>query len=445
MPVRAEFVRAMADVASALLQGEHPPGQLPEGLCWYPKSTQRMGDALFFAARDGAEEILVAAGSTTPLPEIPGHRVAAEGRQLAFFPRGHDTCAALRTLFPFTAPSALPRHQPSLGCGDRLGRATPGHLAALSGRGAGLVLAQQSVRELTLTRRTYHDVVDAATWYVFREGYQGGFGADGDHLKSLDEVRQMLNAGATFITLDLSLCLGEESRPGALPAPLTSQAGTHWTAEGVRLTVSHPDLAAFWRVYGGAFPFIEEAHTLCRSARGVGGYDLEVSVDETPETTRPVDHLLLAMELRRRGIVVASIAPRFPGEFQKAVDYAGSLEAFEQALVQHAAVARAFGHKLGVHSGSDKFTIFPLVGRHAGRWLHLKTAGTSWLEALRVVASVDPGLFRACWAQAAAGFARAKRYYHVRCELPDVADAMDRPDAQLPGLLNQDAPRQFLH
>lgn len=90
---------------------------------------------------------------------------------------------SLRSFLPWTGPQALGTRGISLGLGDRLGLASPGHLKAIGGTAVRPVLAQQSMRELELTDRTYGDVLDAATWAVFQAGYQSGYGADGDHLK----------------------------------------------------------------------------------------------------------------------------------------------------------------------------------------------------------------------------------------------------------------------
>lgn len=444
--MRSEFVRwvdALSETLSTARPGQPvATGEPLSGARWYPASWRRLGETDLFLARDGARQYLVVSGAAAT---FPGAVIRQGERPVRLAPRDAATCAALRAAFPETAPAKLPPDCPSFGCGDRLGLASPGHLRALRAYAAAPILAQQSVRELTLTGRTYQEVVDAATWAVFQEGYRGGFGADGDHLKSADEVRQLLAAGATFITLDLSLCLGKTEQAPEMPAALRARANSRWSEGRVRLEVSDDDVARFWQVYGAAFPFIAAADALCRAQRGAGSYDLEISVDETPDTTRPVDHLLLALELERRGIAVTSVAPRFPGEFQKGIDYLGNPEALETAVQQHAAIARCFRHKLGIHSGSDKFTAFPIIGRHAGPWLHVKTAGTSWLEAVRVVAATDPGLFREFWAAAGEGFSRARQYYHIRTDRADVSDAAAIPDDRLPLLLDQDAPRQFLH
>ncbi len=99
----------------------------------------------------------------------------------------HETACFLRERFPWTAPVPVLRRERTVGVGDRLGIACPGHLRVFEKYDATPVLAQQSIRELNLTGRTYNDVLDCVTFAVFREDFQRGFGADGDHLKQPQE------------------------------------------------------------------------------------------------------------------------------------------------------------------------------------------------------------------------------------------------------------------
>lgn len=102
----------------------------------------------------------------------------------------HSAAVFLRKNFPFCAPASILDRKITFGVGDRLGLAGPGHLRVFREYAAFPVLAQQSMRELTLTHRTMDDVIDTATFAVFRDGYRCGFGVDGDHLKTLEEVQQ---------------------------------------------------------------------------------------------------------------------------------------------------------------------------------------------------------------------------------------------------------------
>jgi len=129
------------------------------------------------------------------------------------------------------------------------------------------------------------------------------------------------------------------------------------------------------------------------SAKGVGNFIPEVSMDETDRAQSPVELLIILAAIADEGIPVQTIAPKFSGRFNKGVDYVGDVVQFEREFsLDIAAIAYAvqqFGLpqnlKLSVHSGSDKFSIYPAI--HAGitrfnAGVHLKTAGTTWLEEL---------------------------------------------------------------
>jgi hypothetical protein len=198
-------------------------------------------------------------------------------------------------------------------------------------------------------------------------------------------------------------------------------------------------------MYGRAVEFAAEVDRHLRARRG-SAYDLEVSIDETTAPTLPSHHLYIASELARLGVAVTSMAPRFVGEFQKGIDYIGDLREFEEHFQVHCAVARARGgYKVSIHSGSDKFSVYPVIGRHTGLRVHLKTAGTSWLEAVRLAARVDPALFRRMLAAAVAGFPEARKLYHVVADPSRVPAPDSLRDDELEGCLAQRDSRQILH
>lgn len=442
--LRADIAETIKSLDRAGLLAQTRPDSLPKGktIVPYASSWRRYGGGVIFLVRTQRTKLLLTVDVNLP---FLGEEISAGGHRIGAYPQSTENAAILRDLFPFTAPARLAAGFPSFGCGDRLGLANPGHIRVLRQYKVSPVLAQQSIRELNLTGRTYGQVVDAASWSVFQEDYEDGFGADGDHLKTGEEVKMVLSAGASMITLDLSLCLGATEGYGPCPGELLALAGRVFSMNGVEIKVDAEEIDSFWKMYWAAVDFVAEADSICRRQRGQGRYDLEVSVDETAHTTRPVDHLLLALELKRLGLQPFSIAPRFPGEFQKAIDYRGDLRQFEAEFRMHAAIAGHFGHKVSIHSGSDKFAIFPIAARLAGGNIHEKTAGTSWLEAVRVVAEKDPALFRRIYERARDFFPEAKKYYHIMTELEHVPPAEGLTDEDLPQLLGQEASRQFLH
>jgi hypothetical protein len=153
------------------------------------------------------------------------------------------------------------------------------------------------------------------------------------------------------------------------------------------------------------------------------------------------------LELKRRGVKAVSVAPRFIGEFETGIDYKGSLKAFEASLHQHVAIAQYCGpYKISVHSGSDKFSIYPILGRVCGDLLHVKTAGTSYLEALRVVARQAPVLFLDIVAYALSRFDIDRASYHISSKLSDVPKPIAvSPHDREEVFLDQNAGRQMLH
>jgi hypothetical protein len=184
---------------------------------------------------------------------------------------------------------------------------------------------------------------------------------------------------------------------------------------------------------------------LC-AVKGGQPFDLEVSVDETDTPTTAAEHVFVASELRRLGVRWASLAPRFVGRFEKGVDYIGDLAAFEGDIRVHAAVARALGpYKISLHSGSDKFSLYETAAKHTRGRIHVKTAGTSYLEALRAVALASPRLFRSMYDFARERYDTDRESYHVSATLADAPDAAGLADADLPLLLEHFHARQILH
>jgi hypothetical protein len=411
----------------------------------YEASIRRAGESVVLMAREEERDVLAAAG-----PAAAAFKGEPFGREQAgvLAPLTGDNADALRRLFPFAAPVPALRKPRSIGLGDRLGLATPGHIRALKGYDASPVFAQQSVRELTLTGRAFADVLNAATFSVFREGFERGFGFDGDHLKTEAEVSDALAAGCTMITLDCSEYIrsGEPTETGALPGQLrTRYLGRRFAlTDTIEVVFDDKTLGDCQRIYGEALDFAAAVYDRFLRDK-TGRVDFELSIDETAAPTTPAQHFFVANELALRDVKPVTLAPRFCGEFQKGVDYIGDLSQFAAEMDVHAAIAAHFGYKLSIHSGSDKFSVFPTIGRATQGRFHVKTAGTNWLSAMQVVAETDPALYRAAHKHALARFADARTYYHVTTDLRNIPDLDALADKALPKLFaNRDA-RQLIH
>jgi len=413
----------------------------------FPKSINQVNDTTVFMAKVDGKEVLVTVGANLFNGEDKGGYYVAE--------KNHENACTLRKLFSFTAPIPPLKAKRSVGIGDRLGIACPGHIRVFEEYDATPVFAQQSIRELNLTNRTYEDVLDCVSFYVFRDGFKSGFGADGDHLKKAEEVTYALSLGYSMITLDCSEHIRNDV-DGLSDAEVEAQyvpdkaledyyLGQKFDiGEGIVLEFDRAALMRIVLIYGEAIKFATGIYNQFFKD-GKYNADFEISIDETATPTSPLQHFFAANELIRNGVSFQTMAPRFCGEFQKGIDYIGNLDQFKSEMVVHAVIARHFGYKISVHSGSDKFSVFPTVGEETRQNYHVKTAGTNWLEAMRIVAMRDAKLYREVHAYALVAFAEASTYYHVTTDLTKIPDLAVLTDAELPELFNMNDARQLIH
>ncbi|MEX0885891.1 MAG: tagaturonate epimerase family protein [Phycisphaeraceae bacterium] len=355
--------------------------------------------------------------------------------------------------------------EPTFGFGDRLGLATPGHLDAVR-RHAGPIrpiFAQQSIREMQRTGRSAAQVLAAAEAALAAEGYVRPWGADGDHLKTPADVDTVARAGFTFFTIDPSDHVdahADDDDATALDAKFArvrdaAPWASHYEGRTVRVGDGleiHFDRTTVRRAvvkYGRAIAHSLALATYIGEVMAAAGraYELELSVDETPQPTTPAEHYIIADRFREAGVRLVSLAPRYVGDFEKGVDFRGDVAAFERCLAQHAAIAAELGpYKLSLHSGSDKLSIYSAFARITRGRFHVKTAGTSYLEALRVVARHDAPLFRKVVALARERFETDRASYHISAELGRIPAGQALGDVDLERVyLDEDAGRQVLH
>ncbi|MCI0747459.1 MAG: tagaturonate epimerase family protein [Verrucomicrobia subdivision 3 bacterium] len=291
----------------------------------------------------------------------------------------------------------------SIGVGDRFGRQATAQLRAcvkLAEDGVEVIpVWNKSNREHLIIGSEPSAVRAAADAAVRALGWTKPYHVDADHIR-LETVDRFL-APSDFFTIDVADFIGHST--------LNSQLSTGNAVQ--RFAERHPELAREIKVPGIASAFslsrteleqiagkyLAAVHEAGRIYRYIlkhkRDFITEVSMDETDRPQTPPELLVILAAIADEGIPIQTIAPKFTGRFNKGVDYAGDLAQFEKEFNDDlAVVAHAGGRyglpsnlKLSIHSGSDKFSIYGPMRRAIERFnagLHLKTAGTTWLEEL---------------------------------------------------------------
>jgi hypothetical protein len=443
-----------------------------ESIQVYPNSINRHHLAFLFMAKRGLEKYLYVVsvdGDAAVMDKFEGAIVQdtcfEPGTTIKQCDLIHENAVALRDLFAFTRP-VLVGLDDAIGLGDRLGLANPAHLRAVAGTPIKAVLAQQSIRELERTRRTPEEVMDAAGWAAYQEGYKQGFGADADHLKTTDDIDLMVAAGFTMFTIDPgdhvvnaadSLSANDlVDKSKSLPWPLLVDTFDNFIsryenrsfpiADDFTIRPERDQVLRALVKYGEVIAHTVKLHTYFQEQYSDYPAEFELSVDETESVTSPFEHFLVANELKRLGIPLVSLAPRFVGDFEKGIDYRGDLDQFRAEYVKHVKIAEMLGpYKISIHSGSDKFGVYQVIGSLDQGHVHVKTAGTSYLEALRTIAENETGLFREILDFSREQYNTEKASYHVSAERENVPKSTQCADAKLLELFSQDDSRQVLH
>ena len=339
---------------------------------------------------------------------------------------------------------------PSFGFGDRTGLATAGHVASMKrcGQGIAAIYPQQSIREMTRTQRTPQQVMDDAMNAAEACGWTDVIGADADHLKTPQDVEVTANVGFTFFTIDPSDDVDQKADDydeGMLREKFhASRDDAPWyedyLGKTVKLstgTVIDLNEEACMRAavkYGKAIARALKMgdHIKQVNEQAANDYEIELSVDETDQPTTLAEHFIIADQCLRGGMKLVSLAPRFIGDFEKGIDFIGDLEALDSSLQDHAAVAETLGpYKLSLHSGSDKVSMYGILARATKGRFHVKTAGTSYLEALRVVARHEPAAFREIIDFSRGRYDTDKATYHVSATLAHAPLTSEADDATL--------------
>lgn len=285
----------------------------------------------------------------------------------------------------------------SLGVGDRFSHQGVAQLRGIvKANESGLDISpvwNKSNREHIYVHSHPADVRKEADAAVAALGFSGKYFVDADHI-NLGTVAPFVET-ADFFTLDVASFIGKESPAEEIKAFIDSCA--KYTGSLAIPGIDKPFAVSVEMLEQIAHKFLaatqqaSEIYKYLKENKGEGNFITEVSMDEVENPQTPVDLFFILKMLADKGVPAQTIAPKFTGRFNKGVDYTGNVDQFtrefeEDVLVIDYAV-KEFGLpeelKLSVHSGSDKFTIYPIMAaiiKKHDKGIHVKTAGTTWLE-----------------------------------------------------------------
>jgi len=298
----------------------------------------------------------------------------------------------------------------SFGVGDRFNHEGEAQLSALiTATSEGVEVTpvwNKSNREHQIVHSEPEGTRIEADNAVKRLGWEGPYFVDADHI-NLTNVDRFIEH-CDFFTLDVAMYIGNESSEADVAAFKKSCAafGDNVEIPGIDepIVITDELLNNVATKFLAAVREAGEIYQRIASVKGVGNFVTEVSMDEVEAPQTPVDMFFILKMIADEKIPAQTIAPKFTGRFNKGVDYVGDADQFAKEFEQDLFVidyaVKAFGLpedlKLSVHSGSDKFTIYPIMAeiiKKHDKGLHVKTAGTTWLEeVIGLAISGDEGL-----------------------------------------------------
>lgn len=286
----------------------------------------------------------------------------------------------------------------SIGTGDRFTHQGEAQLSAImkANEKSGLdinIVWNKSNREHTYVHTVPQDTRNEADAAVKALGFKGKYFVDADHI-NLSNVAGFVES-SDFFTLDVASFIGKESAKSdvdAFVASCSKYVG-NLTVPNIShpLVVTNEFLVQIANKFLAATQQAADIYNFLVEKKGKGNFITEVSMDEVETPQTPVELLFILKMLADKGVPAQTIAPKFTGRFNKGVDYTGDVDQFakefeEDVLVIDFAI-KEFGLpeelKLSIHSGSDKFSIYPVMAaviKKYDKGLHVKTAGTTWLE-----------------------------------------------------------------
>lgn len=347
-----------------------------------------------------------------------------------FYPLSFENYLKLKEIINIS-PSPCDK-KTSFGTGDRLGLVSSSHLRILKNYPVFPIISQQSPRELIKTHRDFKDVLLKGILGVLESGYIGKFGADADHIKDEYYLNEGIKVGFSMYTLDISDFLEKIGNLEKIELQERFKKISSLSKKiiekykGKKINIFNKEYYEFNEeklcesaiIYERGLDFIENVYRILKEK--VRDFDLEISIDEGERDTTLEDHLFVVEYLHEKGIDFWSLAPKFPGEFQKALDYQGNIDNFTSELKKHYTLSQKLeGYRLSLHSGSDKFSIYKTFSKITQKNFHIKTSGTSWLQGVKVIAKFAPSLFYELYTISLENLEESKKAYKVSIKKED--------------------------
>jgi tagaturonate epimerase len=285
----------------------------------------------------------------------------------------------------------------SIGLGDRFGHQGGAQLKAIisaSSKGIDITpVWNKSNREHTTIGTRPEDVRTEADTVTKNAGFDKPYFVDADHI-NFDTVDRFIES-SDFFTIDVASCIGKRGDNDGITEFLSSirkyMGNVKIPGTKMSFKTTEPQVRQIAEKYLFASQKAWDIYRKIEKAKGTGNFITEISMDEVPDPQSPVELFYILKMFSSLDIPVQTIAPRFTGRFNKGVDYLGDplkfAAEFESDLLIIDFAIREFGLpddlKMSIHSGSDKFAIYPHIGAIINKYdkgVHLKTAGTTWLE-----------------------------------------------------------------
>lgn len=295
----------------------------------------------------------------------------------------------------------------SFGTGDRFSHQGEAQLQALikARKELGLDITpvwNKSNREHTIVHSEPQDTRIEADAAIKALNYQGAYFVDADHI-NMSNVDKFMDS-SDFFTIDLADFIGKQAEPASISAFVKKNEKYlgQLTIPGIAqsFNVTNEMITAAANKFLFAAEEAGRIYSHIAAKKGADNFVPEVSMDEVNDPQTPIEMFFIMSALASENVPVQTIAPKFTGRFNKGVDYVGDIaqftKEFEEDLLVIKFAIKEFGLpdnlKLSIHSGSDKFSIYPIMGQLIKKHdcgIHIKTAGTTWLEEIIGLAMAD--------------------------------------------------------